>query len=598
MTTPDDAKTPPPDADGRSNGFFGRRMTLQSPNEALQPEAAPPPPVQQRSRKRSRLSALSGFLSFLLIIAVVAMAGVVWGVHRLGAPGPLTADKVVIIPRAEFLDITAQLEREGVIENTLLFNAALIFAGNRSKLKEGEYLFKQNASLRDVMDTLVSGKQILHTVTLPEGLTSEQIVQRLSESDVLGGDVRDMPKEGSLLPETYKVTRGTTRSDLIKKMQDDQRKVVDQIWARRASDLPLRSPYELIILASIVEKETGKADERPRVAGVFMNRLQKHMRLQSDPTIVYGLVGGKGSLGHSISRAELDKFTPYNTYAIEGLPPGPIANPGRAALEAVANPSRTQDLYFVADGTGGHVFAATIDEHSRNVQRWRQIEKDAKDKIAPDVDKTVPAATPKPGQRSELDQVQSVYGALPDSIDQSGVASYAGPSLAMTPAGAAIARLAPLPEATAMAIGPAVPDPVDDAKKPVARSQKPLNGFNMGPGVDDLGLKVPTADGRLSAADALDGPAPPVQPSDIAPDTTAFTMSAARRAELKDRAARAGLNPGADNATQAQGQNASGGPNGQQVAHAIYDVSEGTSMDPLLNKTYDLNSAKTVPSMK
>ena len=221
---------------------------MQSPNEALQPEAAPPPPPVQRSRKRPRLSAFSGFLSFLLIIAVVAMFGVAWAVQRVGAPGPLTADKVVIIPHAEFLDITAQLEREGVIENALLFNAALIFAGNRSKLKEGEYLFKRNASLREVMDTLVSGKQILHAVTLPEGLTSEQIVQRLGESDVLGGEVRDMPKEGSLLPETYKVTRGMSRSDLIKKMQDDQKRVVDQIWARRAADLPLRSPYELIIL--------------------------------------------------------------------------------------------------------------------------------------------------------------------------------------------------------------------------------------------------------------------------------------------------------------------------------------------------------------
>ncbi len=576
---------------------------MQSPNEALQPEAAPPPPPIQRGRKRSRLSAFSGFLSFLLIVAVVAMAGVVWGVQRFNAPGSLQADKVVIVPRGDLLEITSQLEREGVIENSMLFNAALLLQGKSSKLKEGEYLFKQNASMREVMDTLVSGKQILHTVTLPEGLTSEQIVQRLGESDVLGGDVRDMPKEGSLLPETYKVTRGTTRSDLIKKMQDDQKKVVDQIWARRASDLPLRSPYELIILASIVEKETGKADERPRVAGVFMNRLQKHMRLQSDPTIVYGLVGGKGSLGHSISRAELDKFTPYNTYSIEGLPPGPIANPGRAALEAVANPSRTQELYFVADGTGGHVFAATIDEHSRNVQRWRQIEKDAKDKIAPDLDKSVPPATPKPGQRSELDQIQSVYGVLPDSIDQSGVASNAGPSLSMTPAGASIARLAPLPEATAMAVGPAQADQAnDEAKKTAARSPKPLNGFNMGPGVDDLGLKVPGPDGRLSAGDALDGPAPPVQASDIAPDTTAFTASAARRAELKERAARAaGLNPGADNAPQAQGQTAPGAPtqpNGQQVAHAIYDVSEGTPMDPLLNKTYDLNSAKTVPSMK
>lgn len=186
------------------------------------------------------------------------MFGVAWGVHRLGEPGPLPAEKVVIIPRAEFLDISAQLEREGVIDNTTLFNIAVLAGGNRGKLKEGEYIFKQNVSLREVIETLVGGKQVLHTVTLPEGLTSEQIVQRLGESDVLGGEVREIPKEGSLLPETYKITRGTSRSDLIKKMQDDQKKIVDQIWARRASDLPLRSPYELIILASIVEKETAR----------------------------------------------------------------------------------------------------------------------------------------------------------------------------------------------------------------------------------------------------------------------------------------------------------------------------------------------------
>ncbi len=571
MTPPDDDKNRPSDWTSRSNGFFGRRMTLQSPNEALQPEAAPPPPPLSHRRKRPRLSALSGFFSFVLIIALVAMAAVAWGVQRLSAPGPLTADKVVIIPRAEFLETTAQLEREGVIDNAALFNAALVITGDRSKLKEGEYLFKQGASLHDVMDVLASGKQVLHPVTLPEGLTSEQIVQRLGESDVLSGDVRETPKEGSLLPETYKVLRGMSRSDLIKKMQDDQRKVVDQIWARRASDLPLRSPYELIILASIVEKETGKADERPRVAGVFMNRLQKKMRLQSDPTIVYGLVGGKGSLGHSISRPELEKFTPYNTYVIDGLPPGPIANPGRAALEAAANPSRTQDLYFVADGTGGHVFAETIDQHARNVQRWRQIEKDAKDKVAPDLDKTVAPATSRPGQKSELPQNSSVYGALPASLDALAVSSFAGPSLAMTPAEAAIARLAPLSEATATAVGARADD---SPKAAVARSPKPLEGFSIGPSFDQLGISVPGPNGAPSAADTLDGPMPPVQASDIAQDLTGPV--AARRGDQKTAQAN----------------------NGQPAIHAIFDASEGTPMDPLLDKTYDLNHPKTVPPLK
>lgn len=360
--------------------FAGRRVTPRSPKEALQPDTPPPPPLPP-SRRRPALSAMSGFLSFLLTVAIAAVAGVVWADHRLSEPGPLSANKVVYIaPGTEVPDIIAGLERDGVIDSPFLLNATLLAEGTRSKVKAGEYMFKQSASLREVIDTLVSGKQVLHAITVPEGLTSEQIVDRLKESDVLIGDVIDIPKEGSLLPETYKVTRGTTRADVVRKMQEDQRRAVDQIWSRRAANLPLRSPYELVTLASLVEKETGKVDERPRVASVFLNRLKKGMRLQSDPTVAYGLAGGKGAPGRTITKPELDKPTPYNTYLIDGLPPGPIANPGRAALEAVANPSRTQDLYFVADGTGGHVFAETLDQHNRNVQRWRQIEKDVKDK--------------------------------------------------------------------------------------------------------------------------------------------------------------------------------------------------------------------------
>ena len=260
------------------------------------------------SRRRPILSAVSGFLSFLLIAAVVAMLGLIWSEQRMREPGPLTADKVLyIVPGADLPEIIGELEREGVIDSPFALNVALLVEGKRSKVKAGEYLFKQGASLRDVMDTLVSGKQILHPISIPEGLTTLQIVERLRDSDVLMGDIKDLPKEGSLLPDTYKVARGNSRVGLVKKMQDDQKKIVDQIWARRASNLPLHSPYELVTLASIVEKETGKADERPRVASVFMNRLTKHMRLQSDPTIVYGLVGGKGTLGRGITRQRTRK---------------------------------------------------------------------------------------------------------------------------------------------------------------------------------------------------------------------------------------------------------------------------------------------------
>jgi UPF0755 protein len=233
--------------------------------------------------------------------------------------------------------------------------------------------------LRDVVDTILERKVVQHQVTVPEGLTSEQIVTRLLENDILSGSVKEMPREGTLLPDTYKFERGYTREQLIQRMQQAQRRVIQEAWDRRAADLPVKTPDQLVVLASIIEKETGKPDERTRVAAVFMNRLRQRMKLQSDPTIIYGLVGGKGTLGHPITRGELEQPTPYNTYVIEGLPPGPIANPGRASIEAAANPSRTKELFFVADGTGGHAFAESYDQHQRNVARLRQIEQQARE---------------------------------------------------------------------------------------------------------------------------------------------------------------------------------------------------------------------------
>ena len=321
----------------------------------------------------------------MLIGAVIGLGGFFAAYVEARKPGPLAADKVVVISREDDDgSIGEQLERAGVIDSGMLFSLMTWLDGSHGALKRGEYEFKAGASLRDVEAQLQSGKVVLHSLTLPEGLTSEQIVQRLRDSDELVGDIKETPREGSLLPETYKFARGETRQALLTVMAKAQAKAVDEIWKKRAPDLPIKSPGELVTLASVVEKETGKVEERPRVAGVFINRLQKHMKLQSDPTIVYGLVFGKGTLGHPITRAELDQATPYNTYNIEGLPPGPICNPGKAALEAVANPSRTKDLYFVADGTGGHAFAETLDQHQKNVAHWRQIEKDAKDRLAPD----------------------------------------------------------------------------------------------------------------------------------------------------------------------------------------------------------------------
>ena len=536
--------------------FAGQRVTPQSPNEALQPAAAPPPPIPP-SRRRPTLSAFSGLLSFLLVAAIASMSGLVWSRHRTHEPGPLAANKVLYIePGTEVPDIIAQLDREGVIDSPFLLSVTLLLEGNRTKVKAGEYLFKQNVSLREVIDTLISGKQVLHAITIPEGLTSGQIVERLRDSDVLLGDITDVPKEGSMLPETYKAARGDIRADVVKKMQDAQKRAVDQIWSRRASGLPLRSPYELVILASIVEKETGKADERPRVASVFVNRLRNRMRLQSDPTIVYGLAGGKGSLGRGITRADLEKPTPYNTYLIDGLPPGPIANPGRAALEAVANPSRTQDLYFVADGTGGHVFAETLDQHSRNVQRWRQIEKDVKDKQeqpAPDMDKTAPetapaATQPGAGQKSESGMPSSVYGSLPASLDAPPSATPGPPSLSYAHAASAIAGVMRVP-----------------ASKTAGKPLGNISAFAFGPGLDELGISVGGV--RSPAAATLDGP---IGQEDAADAPNGPETSPARQPQIE----------------------------GRPVHARAFDASEGTPLDPLRNKTYDLNYAKTVPPIQ
>ena len=352
--------------------FFGRRASLQTPAEALHPETPPPPPGKPNSKRRPMLSALSGILSFVLIAAVLGVGFLAYATGKLAEPGPLAADKAVYIaPRTEVADIVDQLYAAGVIRDPTVMKVTLVIDRKWSQVKAGEYMFRQRASLNEVIETVVSGKTILHSVTIPEGLTSEQIVGRLRQSEILTGEILEIPPEGTLLPDTYRVPRGHSRATLLRQMREQQTQLLDRIWEKRSQDVPLRSKLEMLTLASIVEKETGRSDERTRVASVFYNRLRKGMRLQSDPTIVYGLVGGKGTLGRPIQRDEITRPTRYNTYVIPALPPGPIANPGRASLEAAANPLRTNDLFFVANGTGGHTFAETLDQHNRNVSRFR-----------------------------------------------------------------------------------------------------------------------------------------------------------------------------------------------------------------------------------
>jgi UPF0755 protein len=351
------------------------RASPKSPTEALQPEAVPPPPTRSRAA-RHPLVVFLNFVLTVVIVAIVALGGAVFAAKvQFDRASDLDQARAITLDRGVSLSAIAdQLQKDGVIASKWLFVGGVLLNRQQAALKAGEYLIPAHASMRDIMEAMVSGKGILYSVSIPEGLTSEQIVARLNSEDILEGDIAAVPAEGSLLPETYKFTRGDTKQSIIDRMQRERDRVLADVWAHRAPDLPVTTPEELVVLASIVEKETALSDERSRVAAVFVNRLRLSMRLQSDPTVIYGLFKGAGKpSGFVLSRADLEKQSPYNTYVVNGLPPAPIANPGRASLEAVANPSRTRDLFFVADGSGGHAFAETYEAHLKNVTRWRDI---------------------------------------------------------------------------------------------------------------------------------------------------------------------------------------------------------------------------------
>jgi UPF0755 protein len=375
------------------------RIPPRDQRQPPKPDGAPPP---SRSKKARHPLVVAGNAVFT-ILALVAIAlgiAVVVGKQRMDIPGPLAQEKIVIIPRGlGTKDIADLLVREGVIDQPAVFVGGVVVMKAREGLKYGEYQFAKQASLREVIDTIMDGRVVQHSFTIPEGLTSEQIVARLQDSEALAGSVKSIPREGTLLPETYKYTRGTARDQILQRMQQTHRRVLTEIWERRVPDLPVKTPEQLVTLASIIEKETGRPDERTRVAAVFVNRLKNRMRLQSDPTIIYGLVGGKGSLGRPIMRSEIDQPTPYNTYVIDGLPPGPIANPGRASLEAAANPARTKELYFAADGTGGHAFAENYEQHQKNVARLRVIEHEVRQETPAAAAPAAPARKPAAPKR-------------------------------------------------------------------------------------------------------------------------------------------------------------------------------------------------------
>jgi peptidoglycan lytic transglycosylase G len=312
----------------------------------------------------------------LAVIGALVLLIVLWGVWVFSGPGPAARDTTVMLrPGAGLAEIASTLEDAKVVGSGSVFMAAAQLTGAARELKAGEYVISKRASMGAVLDRIRKGLVVRHQVTIPEGWTSEQAVEILMAEPVLTGSA-PVPAEGAILPETYEVQRGEDRAAVLKRMTDARDQLVAQLWPKRRPDLPFVTPEQAVTLASIVEKETALPAERPRIAAVFVNRLEKGMRLESDPTIIYGITKGR-PLGRGIRASELAGANPYNTYLIPGLPPTPIANPGRASIAAVLDPPRTQELFFVADGSGGHVFARTFEDHQKNVAAWRQIEQNA-----------------------------------------------------------------------------------------------------------------------------------------------------------------------------------------------------------------------------
>ena len=330
--------------------------------------------------------ALVALLVLIVLAAGAAFAGYKWFLGQINAPGPMAGaeDQIVVIPRgAGVIRIGEQLESQGLISDARLFRLASRLHEKDASLKAGEYSIPASASISEILELMEKGDVILHPVQVIEGSTIAQAMLAIANADVLTGDMPETPEEGSFLPNTYFVTRGETRTEIVNRLIAAQDALMQEIWAERQPDLPLASPEEAIILASIVEKETGSVGDEDLVASVFINRLNRGMRLQSDPTIIYGISQGERltrtvngqEVQRGLYRSEIDRFTPYNTYQIDGLPPTPICNPSEAALRAVLQPAESDYLFFVADGEGRHAFARTNAEHNRNVARWREIER-------------------------------------------------------------------------------------------------------------------------------------------------------------------------------------------------------------------------------
>ncbi len=321
-------------------------------------------------RAFARVALLAGGLAALAAIAAWAF------IRELDQPGPLSQERIVLLePGSGARAIATRLQAAGVVRNAVLFRLAARYLGRARALRPGEYAFSPAVTLRQVITKLADGDVVVRKLTIPEGWTSYQIVAALRANDALRGDPGDVPPEGSLFPTTYFYSYGDSRAGLLERMRRKMRAELEALYPARAKGLPLKSPEQAVIMASLIQMEAGNEAEMPVIASVFYNRLKKGMRLQSDPTVIYGLTKGRGALGRALRSRDLRQPMPHNTYVIAGLPPTPISNPGRAALLAALHPASTSYLYFVADGSGGHVFARSLKEHNRNVLKWRRLKK-------------------------------------------------------------------------------------------------------------------------------------------------------------------------------------------------------------------------------
>jgi len=347
----------------------------------------------KRSKPRRRnglVEILNGFLMIVVLIMVLGGGLFFFGISRFYSSGPVKEPTTFVVERGNGLGTIAdRLEQQGLVDNRYIFQFGSLAMRKEKAIKAGEYQIATGSSMADILKELTEGTPIQHRVTVPEGVTSWQVVGLVNQDDQLTGEITSIPPEGSILPGSYDYDRGDTRQSVVDKMQAALTTSLADVWAKRDPDLPITTPEQLVTLASVIEKETGVATEREEVAAVFVNRLKNKMRLQSDPTIIYGITKGQSVLGRGLKKSEIEAKTPYNTYQIDGLPPTPIANPGIESLRAAANPAKNKNLYFVAAGpvpSDGHLFAETYQEHRKNVAKWREIEREQAKQTGPEAD--------------------------------------------------------------------------------------------------------------------------------------------------------------------------------------------------------------------